>query len=181
MFKSRVCFRVFSLKHSSTSLSNVGIYSVGTESVYQIGQSGKTECFVNVSQEDLTHELLAKHSYLLLSWLFTFQSCGGHMHHFAGCLVASYPQKLFSLQLAWVFTFSLSLTQPLQLNPTLNTGYKRLNIITIKFGTELKPTKHIVVNYNFTISPFGYSMTKPLKQTLDLNMSLGIVAKLTHT
>ena len=46
---------------------------------------------------------------------------------------------------------------------------------------ELKPTKHIVVNYNFTISPFGYSVTKPLKQTLDLNVSLGIVAKLTHT
>ena len=25
-----------------------------------------------------------------------------------------------------------------------------MNRITIKFGTELKPTKHIVVNYNFT-------------------------------
>ena len=25
-----------------------------------------------------------------------------------------------------------------------------MNKITIKFGTELKPTKHIVVNYNFT-------------------------------
>ena len=24
-----------------------------------------------------------------------------------------------------------------------------MNKITIKFGTELKPTKHIVVNYNF--------------------------------
>ena len=34
---------------------------------------------------------------------------------------------------------------------------------------ELKLTKYIVVNYNFTISPFGYSVTKPLKQTLDLN------------
>ena len=41
-----------------------GIYSVGTESVYQIGQSGKTECFVSVSQEGLTCELLAKHSCL---------------------------------------------------------------------------------------------------------------------
>ena len=41
-------------------------------------------------------------------------------------------------------------TQPLQLNPTINTWYKRLNKITIKFGTELKPTKHTVVNYNFT-------------------------------
>ena len=46
---------------------------------------------------------------------------------------------------------------------------------------ELKPTKYVVVNYNFTISPFGYSVTKPLKHTLDLNMSLGTVAKLTHT
>ena len=49
-------------------------------------------------------------------------------------------------------TLSLSITQPLQLNLTINTGYKRLNKITIKFGTELKPTKHIVVNYNFTNS-----------------------------
>ena len=46
---------------------------------------------------------------------------------------------------------------------------------------ELKPTKHIIVNNNFTISPFGYSVTKLLKQTLDLNVSIGTVAKLTHT
>ena len=36
--------RVFSLKHSFTFVGNMGIYSVGTESVYQIAQSGKTEC-----------------------------------------------------------------------------------------------------------------------------------------
>ena len=76
---------------------------------------------------------------------------------------------------------SFSLSQPLQLNPTINTGQKRLNQITVKFGTELKPTKHIVVNYNFTIPLFGYSVTKPLKQTLDLNVSLGTMAKITHT
>ena len=52
--------------------------------------------------------------------------------------------------LFWVFTHSLSLTQPLQINITWNIRYKRLNRITIKFGTKLKPTKHIVVNYNFT-------------------------------
>ena len=34
--------RVFSSKHSSTFVDNVGIYSVGTKSVHQIGQSGKT-------------------------------------------------------------------------------------------------------------------------------------------
>ena len=27
-----------------------------------------------------------------------------------------------------------------------------MNKFTIKFGTELKPTKHIVVNYNFTVT-----------------------------
>ena len=49
-----------------------------------------------------------------------------------------------------VHTLSLSITQPLQLNPTINIGYKRLNKVTIKFVMELKLTKHIVVNYNFT-------------------------------
>ena len=46
---------------------------------------------------------------------------------------------------------------------------------------KIKANKNLVVNYNFTISFFGYSVTKPLKQTLDLNMSLGTVVKLTHT
>ena len=154
--------RVFSLKHSSTIVDNMGIYNVGIESVYQIAQFGKTESFTSVSREGLTRELLMKHSCCHLSWLFVFQSFARHMHHFAGCLVASYPRKLFCLQVL-ESSLSLSITHPLQLNPTINTGYKRLNKITIKFDTELKPTKHIVVNYNFTISPFGYSVTKPLK------------------
>ena len=45
----------------------------------------------------------------------------------------------------------------------------------------IKANKNMVVNYNFTISPFGYFVKKPLKQILDLNVSLGIVEKLTHT
>ena len=45
--------RVFSLKNSSTFVGNVGIYSAGTKSVYQIAQSNKTECFASVSQEGL--------------------------------------------------------------------------------------------------------------------------------
>ena len=45
----------------------------------------------------------------------------------------------------------------------------------------IKANKNMVVNYNFTISPFGYSVTKSLKQILDLNVSLGTMAKLTHT
>ena len=56
-----------------------------------------------------------------------------------------------------------------------------MNKITIKFGTKLKPTKYIVVNHNFTISLIDYFVTKPLKQTLDLNVSLVTVAKLSHT
>ena len=94
----------------------------------------------------------------ILSWLFSFQSCVGHMHHFEGCLVVSYPWKLFSFQFAWVFTHFLSLTQLLQLNLTINIRYKRLNKITIKFGTKLKPTKQIVVNYNFTSRNHIYSV-----------------------
>ena len=104
----------------------MGIYSVGTESVYQIAQSGKTECFAGVSWEDLTRELLAKHSCLHLVLTFRIPACASHMDYFAGCLVASCSRKLFSLQLL-ESSHSLSITQPLQLNPTINTGYKRLN------------------------------------------------------
>ena len=46
----------------------------------------------------------------------------------------------------------------------------------------IKANKNIVVNYNFTtISSFVYSVTKSLKYTLDINMSLRTVAKHTHT
>ena len=45
--------RVFSQKHSLTFVGNMGIYSVGIESVYQIGQSSKIECFVSVSRKAL--------------------------------------------------------------------------------------------------------------------------------
>ena len=99
-----------------------------------------------------------------------------------GILSREIPTKTYSVfNNLSLHTLSLSITEPLQSNPTINARYKRLIKIIIKFGMELKPTKHIVVNHNFTISPFGYSVTKPLKQTLDLNVSLGTVAKLTHT
>ena len=127
-------------------MGNVGIYSVGTESVYQKWQSSKTECFTSVPWEGLTHELLVKHSCLHLSWLFAFQSCARHMHHFAGYLIARYPRKFFNLQLlesshSLSLSLSLSLSQSLQLNPIINAGYNKLNKITIKFDTELKANK----------------------------------------
>ena len=43
-----------------------------------------------------------------------------------------------SFDLRWVLNLH---TQPIQRNLTYNTGYIRLNRITIKFGTELKPTQ----------------------------------------
>ena len=59
--------RVFSQKHSSTFVGNVGINSVGTESVNQIGQIGRTEYLAGVSREGLTHEILARHNCLHLA------------------------------------------------------------------------------------------------------------------
>ena len=133
----------------------MGINSIGTESMYQNWQFGKTECLASVSWESLTCEILARHSCLHPVLTLRILACASHMSHFAGCLVARYPRKLFSLQLL-ESSHSLSITQPLQSNPTINTGYKRLNRIIIKFGMELKPTKDIVVNHNFTIYIYIY-------------------------
>ena len=56
--------RVFSQKHSSTSVGNDGIYSVGENVVEQKGQNSKTDCFAGISQEGPTCETLAKSSCL---------------------------------------------------------------------------------------------------------------------
>ena len=56
--------RIFFQKHSLTFVGNVGIYSVGTENVYQIVQTSITECLVGVLPEGLTREILASHSCL---------------------------------------------------------------------------------------------------------------------
>ena len=47
-------------------VGNVNIYSVGTENVYQIIQSRRTEYFAGVSREGLTHKILTNHSCLYL-------------------------------------------------------------------------------------------------------------------
>ena len=77
--------------------------------------------------------------------------CRAHAS-FRGMLSRKLLMKTLLSSIVWVFIYSLFITRLLQLNPTINTGYKRLNKIIIKFGTELKPAKHIVVNYNFTKS-----------------------------
>ena len=81
------------MKHSSKSVGNVGIYSVGTESVYQIGQSSKTKCFANVSREGLTRKLLLKHSCLdPVLTLRILVMCRAHAS-FCGMLNRELPTK----------------------------------------------------------------------------------------
>ena len=114
--------------------------------MYQKWQSGKTECFARRPYPRATHETQLSPFVLTLRIAVV---CRTHAS-FRGMLSHELPVKTLLSSIAWVFTLSLSITQPLQLNPTINTGYKRLNKITTKFGMKLKPTKHIVVNYNFT-------------------------------
>ena len=47
-------------------MGNVGIYSVGVKGVYQIVQSGRTECLTGVSREGLTREAQLSPSVLTL-------------------------------------------------------------------------------------------------------------------
>ena len=71
--------RVFSQKHSLTFVGNAGIYSVGTESVYQIVQTGRTKCLVGVSRKGLTREILARHNCLhLVPTLRILVMCKAH-------------------------------------------------------------------------------------------------------
>ena len=42
-----------------------------------------------------------------------------------------------------------------------------MNKITIKFGIELKPTKHIVVNYNFIDTKKGEVIEGKASETVD--------------
>ena len=48
-------------------MGNVGINSIGTESVNQTGQVGRTKFLADVSQEGLTYEILARHNCLHLA------------------------------------------------------------------------------------------------------------------
>ena len=77
-----------------------------------------------------------------LSWLFAFLSCVEHMALLRGKSSCELPAKTL-LIFNFVLSFHiLSHTQPIQWNPTWNTEYIRLNKITIKFGTELKPIQN---------------------------------------
>ena len=62
-------------------MGNVGISSVGIDSVYQNGQVGRTECLMGVSREGLTRETQLSPPGLTLR----IPACAGHMSYFAGC------------------------------------------------------------------------------------------------
>ena len=140
----------FSLRNTPQHLWVMWVYIVCTESVYQIGQSSKNrmfrQCLVRRPYPRATRETRLSPSY----------PDSLHSNHVQGtCIISRDAWSWATCENSSVFNLlefshSLSHTQPLQLNLTINTGYKRLNKITIKFDIELKPTKQIVVNYNFT-------------------------------
>ena len=174
--------RVFSQKHPSTYVGNEGIYSVDKDRVYQKWQSSKTKCVVGVSREGLTHEILVKTS--CLHPVLTLRILVMCRVHASLCrkLTRELPTKT-----ALVFN-CLESSRILSLSYTTltNKSHMKYRVHNIEHNYnqilhKIKVNKNIVVNYNFTISPFSYSVTKPLKQTLDLNVSLETVAKLTHT
>ena len=94
-----------------------------------------------ISREGLTCETFTKTSYHHLSWLFTFQSCAEHILHFAGRLLVRYPWKHLWSSMSLKSSHSL-LHTTLTMKSHINTWYIRLNKITIKFGTELKPIQN---------------------------------------
>ena len=103
------------------------------------------DCLAGRPYPRATHETQLSQSVLTLHILVM---CRAHAS-FHGMFSRELPAKTLQSSIC-LSLHSFSLSQPLQLNPTINTGQKRLNQITVKFGTELKLTKQIVVNYNFT-------------------------------
>ena len=88
--------------------------------------SCKEKKISRVARENLSREV--KH--VLSTWL-----------HFAGSLLASYLQKFLWSSMSLKSSHSL-LHTTLTMKSHINTGYIRLNKITIKFGTELKPIQN---------------------------------------
>ena len=102
--------RVFSQKLSSTFVDNVGINSVGTESVYQTGQVDKTECLAGKPYPRDTCETQLSPSGLTLR-ISVMSKAHASFH---GMLSRELPAKPLQSSVAYVFTHSLSNAQPLQ-------------------------------------------------------------------
>ena len=71
---------------------------------------------------------------------------------FHGIISREIPMKTLLSSIAWIFTLFLSITQPLQLNPTIKYRVQQIEWNYNQIWHKIKPTKHIVVNYNFTYS-----------------------------
>ena len=140
--------RVFSQKHSSTFVVNDSI------------QCGYRKCVSDrtIWQNRMFYEYLVGRPYPRVTRETQLSSSILTLHILVMCRAHASLRRMLSRELSaktlqssiCLSRHTLSLTQPVQLNPTINTRYKRLNKITIEFSTELKPTKHIVVNYKFT-------------------------------
>ena len=137
---------------------------------------------MDISREGLTHETLAKTS--CLHPVLTLRipvMCRAHTS-LRRKLTREILAKTASVFKCLKSSHTLSLSHTTLTNKT----HMKYRVHKIEHNYNqiwhgIKANKNIVVNYKFTISPFGYSMTKPLKQILNLNVSLGTVAKLTHT
>ena len=81
--------------------------------MYQIVQSSRTECFMGVSREGLTYELLAKHPWNILTLsILTLRipiMCKAHAS-LRRMLSHEIPARNLLPSIAWVFTHSLSHT-----------------------------------------------------------------------
>ena len=166
----------FFLRSTPQHLWVIGVYIVWVKKVCIKYDSSTKQ---NVSRVSCGKALPERHSrkpvVSILSWLFAFQSCAGHMLHFAGSLLTSYLQNM--LQSSIVFSL-----HTLSLSHTTLTNKTHIKYRVHKIEQNCNQIWHRLYNlHTLQFPPFGYSMTKPLKQTLDLKVNLGTKAKLTLT
>ena len=97
---------------------------------------------------------------LQLAWRFSFSACFTHVHLLAACqpratrkIQSRVPASLHNFE----HFFTLSHTLPLH-DSHLNTRFLNAELQANWHG--IKPTRWLI-KFNLTISPFGYSVTKP--------------------
>ena len=142
----------FSLRSTPQNLWVIGVYIVWVQIVCIRNDSSAKQ---NVSRVSRGKALPTRHSQKpvvsILFWLFAFQSCVGHMLHFAGSLLASYPRKHFSLQFA-LSLHTLSFSHTILTNKThMKYRVQKIEHNYNQIWHKIKTNKNIVVNYKFTI------------------------------
>ena len=140
--------KVFSQNHSSTSVGTVGIYSIGTESVYQKWQFSKIKCFAGILQEGLTRETLAKTS--CLHPVLTFRipvMCRAHAS-LRGKLTCELPRKTTLVFNCLKSSHSLSLSYTTLTNKThMKYRVHKIEQNYNQIWHRIKANKYIVVDY----------------------------------